>query len=304
MTIRSKVALCCLALLGLVAIAPPPSAAQDEDLGEDTDSTAEPAAEPSPDEAASADTDAPAVPPEALATDPSDAEPVRDVIARAFIGGGLGTRSIRRPISGGVQRIGTLFFPAADVGIAVRAFPQDAFTLDVLVRYETSLGLVVKEPNLFALGNEVDVRSEHAEISVGPGFRLGENATSPRVVIPVGASFRNFWPADHHLKTPRYTFLGGQARVELQVTLGSFARLRVGPELQMYGIIGTDLTDAGKVSSPSFAAGAEAGLEFRLSQTFLLEVQYRQSNAFASSKLGSSLLDVERFATVRLAGEM
>jgi hypothetical protein len=299
---RFSVVLCTLGLLGFCAISRPQlTAAQDEDpLEEDAEAEASESPE------ADATADEPEAPAEEAAADAEAtvAEPGDDVVARAFFGGGLGTRSIRRPVVGGVQRSGTLFFPVADVGIAVRLFPRDKFTLDVLARYETSLGLVVKEPLLFALDNEVDVRSEHAEISVAPGWQLGSTPTAARVTIPIGATFRNFWPADHHLQTPRYTLIGPQARIEFQATLGSFARLRVGPEAQLYGIIGSDLTDAGGVSSPSFAVGAEASLEFRLSSTFVLEIEYRQSNAFASSTVGPSFLDVERFATVRLAGEM
>jgi hypothetical protein len=296
--------LCALGLagsIGLALVRPQPSAAQDDDLGEEVES--ETPATPAEGDAPDADAEAPAEA-SAVVLDETPAEPPNDVIARAFIGGGLGTRTIRRPVPGGVQRVGTLFFPAADVGIAVRVFPREAFTLDILARYQTSLGLVVKEPVLFALDNEVDVRSEHAEISVAPGWRLGESENSARVAIPIGASFRNFWPVDHHLQTPRYTLIGPHARIELQAMLGSSVRFRAGPEAQLYGIIGSDLTKQGGVSSPNFAIGAEAALEFRLSTTFLLEVEYRQSNAVASSKVSDSFLDVERFATLRLAGEM
>jgi hypothetical protein len=296
---RFRVLLCALGLIGLGLIRPPLSAAQDDDeLGDESET---------PDAPAEADDAAPAAEGEvaaAIVLDEGPAEPVRDVVARAFIGGGVGSRTIRRPVVGGVQRIGTLYFPAADVGIAVRVFPREAFTLDVLAHYQTSLGLVVKEPVVFALDNEAQVRSEHAEISVAPGWQLGPSPSSPRVTIPVGVTLRNFWPADHHLQTPRYTLIGPEARLELQVVLGSFGRLRLGPEAHLYSIIGSDLTDLGGVSSPSFAIGAEAGLEFRLSSTFLLELEYRQSNAFASSKVSTSFLDVEQFATIRLAGEM
>jgi hypothetical protein len=299
---RFSVVLCALGLIGLGAISRPQLAAAQDDDALDEDAEGQAQASPQGDATAD-DSEAPA---EEAAVDAevADVAPADDVVARAFFGGGLGTRSFRRPVVGGVQRSGTLFFPVADVGIAVRIFPHSAFTVDVLARYETSLALVIKEPVLFALSNEVDVRSEHAEISVAPGWQLGSAPTSPRVTIPIGAMFRNFWPADHHLQTPRYTLIGPHARIELQATLGSFARLRAGPEAQLYGIIGSDLTALGGVSSPSFALGVEASLEFRLSSTFLLEIEYRQSNAFASSTIGPSFLDVERFATVRLAGEM
>jgi hypothetical protein len=298
---RLKVWSCALALLGVIAIAsPPPCAAQDD---ESLDADDEPPSPPAEEGEAPASGEEGVAVPAAPEPEPAAGDPSPDLLARAVIGAGLGMRSFRRPVEGGVQRLGTVYFPAADVGIAVRVGPQNPFTIDLLIRYQTSLGLVITEPVLFGLNNQVDVRSEHAEVSVAPGWRLGDLPTSPRISIPIGGAFRNFFPADHHLQTPRYTLIGGSARVQLEANLGSAVRLRAGPEVQLYGILGTDLTDNG-VSAPGYAYGAEASLEFRLSTTFLLEVQYRQSNAVSSSKAGASFLDIERFATIRLAGEM
>jgi hypothetical protein len=301
-----RVLSCALVIAGWVAlIQPPPCAAQDDDSLELDENEQTSGAES--DEAPSSPAEEGAVA-EAPATEPvpePDAEtpPETEVVARVAFGGGLGMRSLRRPVTGGVQRLGTSYFPAADLALSVRVGPNNPFTLDVQLRYETSLGLTIQEPPLFALPNEQDVRSEHAELSVAPGFRLGDSPSSPRVSIPVGGVFRNFWPADHHLQTPRYTLFGGVARVQLEANLGCVVRVRAGPEVQVFGALGTDLTDNG-VKLPGYAFGGEASIEFRLSTTFLLEVQYRQANAVASSAVGPSFLDIERFATVRLAGEM
>jgi hypothetical protein len=298
---RLRMLSCLVGLIGAIDIVCPPlCAAQDgdDDSLDADDETSVPAASEGEAEAP-AEEPAPA----AVVPEPTVEEPSSDVLARVAVGGGVAMRSIRRPLPGGIQRLGNVFAPAADVGISVRVAPRNPFTVDVAIRYQTSLGLVIKEPTLFALNNRLDVRSEHAEVSVGPGWRLGELPTSPRISIPIGGAFRNFWPADHHLQTPRYTLLGGSARLQFEAALGSVVSLRAGPEVQLYGIIGSDLTANG-VSAPGVAYGGEASLEFRLSTTFLLEVQYRQSNAVSSTKVGPSFLDVERFATVRLAGEM
>lgn len=296
---------CALGLAGWLAVLPPPPCAAQDDDAFELDEGEEAAPGDAGGEAGGdieQETTAPVPTPEPD-PEPSVEDTGTDVLARVSVGGGLGARSVRRPVTGGVQRLGTAYFPASDFGLFVRLGPQNPFTLDVQIRYQTSLGLVIEEPVMFALANEVDVRSEHAEVSVAPGFRLGEGESAPRVSIPVGGVFRNFWPADHHLQTPRYTLLGAMARVQLEANLGSVVRLRAGPEVQVYGILGTDLTDHG-VSVPGFAYGGEASIEFRLSSTFLIEVHYRQSNAVGSVAAGPSFLDIERFATVRLAGEM
>lgn len=304
-----RVLSCALGLAGWIALfSPQPCAAQEDEsleLDENEEGEAAPSGAQDGSEEAPAGEGADAAPGPTPAPDPEPSleDTGTDVVARVSVGGGLGIRSFRRPVPGGVQRLGNVYFPAADFGISVRVAPQEAFTLDVQIRYQTSLGLVIDEPVMFALHNQVDVRSEHAEVSVAPGFRLGENDSSPRITIPVGGVFRNFWPADHHLQTPRYTLLGAMARVQLEASLGSVVRMRAGPEVQMYGVLGSDLTDNG-VSVPGFAFGGEASIEFRLNQTFLIEVQYRQSNAVASAAVGPSFLDIERFATIRLAGEM
>jgi hypothetical protein len=302
----SRVLSCALGLAAWVAlIQPRPSAAQEDDSLEldETEQTSAPESDEAPSSPAEEGAVAAAPATEPVPEPDAETPPETEVVARVAFGGGLGMRSLRRPVTGGVQRLGTAYFPAADLALSVRVGPNNPFTLDVLLRYETSLGLTIQETPLFALPNEQDVRSEHAELSVAPGFRLGDSPSSPRVSIPLGGVFRNFWPADHHLQTPRYTLFGGVARVQLEASLGSVVRVRAGPEVQVFGALGTDLTDNG-VKLPGFAFGGEASIEFRLSTTFLLEVQYRQANAVASVEVGPSFLDIERFATIRLAGEM
>jgi hypothetical protein len=225
------------------------------------------------------------------------------VRARAFFGGGFGTRELRRPIQGGVQRVEPLYFAAADVGVSVRIWPEDAFSLEFLIRYQTSLGLVLEERPLFALVNRVAVRSEHAELSVAPGFKLSDSPRGARLAFPIGASLRNFWPVEHQLLTPRYTLAGPHVRIELELPIGDAVRVRIGPEAQLFFAIGSDLVDFG-VSSAGVALGGEAGVQFLISDHFRIELELRQSSALASSDNEPSFLDTERFVTARLAGEM
>ncbi|HKU40268.1 MAG TPA: hypothetical protein VJR89_19040 [Polyangiales bacterium] len=282
------------------------AAGQDDELGEDEELGGEESAAEPPEAEASETVAAEEGAPDAAEEPAAATEPDtgRTLTARAVVGAGVGTRSLRRPIaSGASQTLPTSVFPAADISLSARVWPDAAFSLDVLFRYQTSLGLTIQEEPLFALENEVDVRAEHAELSAAPSFRLGESATAARVNVPVGMAVRTFWPAVHQLQTPRYVLWGPLARAELDVPLGKIARLRFGPEAQLFFIAGTDLTDYG-VNQTGFALGAEASLELRLTEHFLLELQFRQSNALASSTNDPSFRDVERFFTARWAGEL
>jgi hypothetical protein len=221
--------------------------------------------------------------------------------AAAFVGSGIGTRSLRRPVPGGSQRLDTSVFPAAELGLEVHAWPERALSLGFLLNYQTSLGLTVEERPPFALPNEVGTRSERAEFSVGPIFKLAEGSGAARIAIPLGGILRNFWPEARDMLTPRYTLIGPAARIELWLQLGERLRLRVGPEAHWLAFIGPELKVDG-VASQGVALGAEVHLTLQLSEHFALELNVRQSNALASSTSGPSFSDVERFVTARVVG--
>jgi hypothetical protein len=303
MSARTWLVLASIAICALVR--PQLVAAQDDGLGEDEEQQAEdaPASEETPAEGEGDGEEAAQAGDTAEPATASDEDSSPTLRARAVLGAGVGTRSVRRPIPGGTQRLPTAVFPAADLGLYARLWPEAAFSFDVMLRYQTSLGLTVVEHPIFALENETDVRSEHAELGVAPSWRLSESVDSARFGVPLGMALRNFWPDVHQTLTPRYTLFGPFVRLELDLPLGSVVRLRFGAEAQMFFIVGTDLLDYG-VNQPGVALGGEASLMFRLSKGFLIDLQYRQSNALASSSGDSSFLDVERFMTASLVGEM
>ena len=145
---------------------------------------------------------------------------------------GIGTRSFSRPTREGVQRLPDAVFPAVDVALRVHAWPHDGFSLGVLLRYQSSLGLTIEEQPPFALHNRVAARSARAELSVAPTFRLGSAGTAPALAVPVGFTLRSLWPEVHEMMTPGYSLIGPHLRLELVVPLGNVLALRVGPELQ------------------------------------------------------------------------
>jgi hypothetical protein len=233
----------------------------------------------------------------------STTAPETDLRAEPFVGFGVGTRSFRRPTAAGGQAMDDLPFPAAEVGLAMHAWPDRALGLIFLLRYQTSLGFVVAEHPAFALNNRVSVRSDRAELSCAPTLRLGESPKAARLSLPIGVTLRTFWPEVHNLATPRYIIVGPHLRAELHLMLTESLSLHVAPEFQWIVHFGSQLTDNG-VAGHGVALGGEVGLRMALGSVFAIDITYRQSNAMANGTHGPTFLDVERFLMARLSGTM
>jgi hypothetical protein len=223
----------------------------------------------------------------------------------AFAGLGFGTRAFQRPTPVGGQRLPTMSFAAVDVGLRAVVAPKERFSVAILLRYQTSLGMRIEERPPFALSNRVDVRSQRAELSAAPTIRLSDADTAAWLSFPIGAEIRTFWPDVHDLMTPGYSLLGPHLRAELIAPLAHQLVLRLGPELQWIVAIDRSLRADG-VANQAWAVGGEGSLRLELGATFALDLSYRESHAFASSTpLGLSrpdFSDVERFVTLRLFG--
>jgi hypothetical protein len=256
--------------------------------------------------AAQAQEGSPEAPREDGETPASPAPALRVLRLTVFAGAGMGTRSMQRRLpAGGVQRLETSAFPAADIGIHVRIWPEEEFSLDVLARYESSIGWTVEETPPFALGDVQDVRAERAELSVGPSFRLGASPNSAAVTFPVGLMLRTLWPELHDQLTPGYSLVGAHLRAELSLGFGEALRVRLGPEVQWIFAIDRAILDAG-ITAMGIAVGGEAVLQIPLGRRLALEFAYRESHAFAPREGGTGRIfkDIERFATARLAGSL
>ncbi len=277
------------------------SAAADraDEEGDATASTDEqpesaPAAEPTP------------APPQAPAESaPPAVAPGPQVVVEPFVGFGFGTRAFRRPTQMATgQQLPTAFFPAAEVGLGVSVWPARRFSLELLLRYQSSIGLHVRQLPPFALPNQVSARAERAELSAAPAFRLGDGESAPSLAFPIGVGVRTFWPTVHEQPLVGYSLLGPQLRAELVLPLAGVLRLRFGPELQWIVAVDHALRVEG-VAAQGAAVGGEARLQARLGPVFRLELCYRESHAFASSEnAGPIFTDVERFATLRVSGAL
>ena len=273
--------------------------AQEDELGLDDDELGLDEATPSESEPEDTSVE-PAVEPADEPAPAAAGEP--GVRVQASVGLGFGTRALRRPIDVGTQRLPDTAFAAAEVALQALAWPNDAFALGFLLRYQTSVGLTVEEMPLFALPTPVDVRAAHAEASVAPTVRLGDSAQSLRLAFPVGFTLRTFWPEVHEMMTPSYSLTGPHLRVELIIPIGDALALRLGPEAQWIVSIDEDVRLQG-IAAQGLALGGEAVLSLELGSSFAIELTYRDSHAFAASTVsGPTFEDVERFATGRFAG--
>jgi hypothetical protein len=277
------------------------SAASDEseaapDDGESTgaeasEDQAEDAGEGAPDTEAEAEQDA-----EAGAQPPG-------MSIQAFAGGGIGTRSFRRPVRGNsVQRLDDTLFPAIDAGLRVTAWPKDAFGLEFLLQYQTSIGMSIEQEPPFALDNDVSVRASRVALTVAPKLRLGDGPGSAALLFPIGFGLRTFWPEVHTLPVPGYTLGGPVGRVELELPFLDVVTLRFGPEVGWIVMIDQSLQD-NLVGSQGVALGGEALLHVQISALIGLELAYRESHALIPTSVSSeTFFDVERFVTGRLSG--
>lgn len=286
-------------VLGLVLAPLTAAGAQDDDLGglDDSDTKSKDQAQDAAEGSENADAEAAPAPAPAPA---SDAAPVGPrVVIRPYVGGGIATRSFQRPgVPLGVQTLTASAVPAAEVGLDVIAWPKESFSLAFALHYRTALGLKVQESPPFALQNETKARSEEIELSVAPGWALGD---SVRLSVPLGAIIRTFWPSVHTLMTPGYSLIGPFARVELNARISGPVVLRLGPEVQWIMLIDRALRDTG-VNSQGLAIGAEAALLVELGETWMIGFAYRESHALASTNRGVTFEDVERYWTLRVSG--
>lgn len=266
------------------------SEAESQSEGEETDS----GGEPSEDDGEG----------EENAEAPAESHGPAEVVVRASLGAGIGTRSFLRPTKLGAQRLDDVLFPAADVALSVDVWPRDSFSLGMLLRYQSSLGLEINEHPQFALPTTLDARAERLEVTVAPTFALGDGPSSVALAFPLGFGMRTFWPEANEYRTPGYSLAGPQLRAELHIPFSDSFGLRLGPELLWAVALDDSLTSQG-VDSQAIAIGGEAALHIQLGAVIGIELCYRESHAFASTTITTALFeDVERFVVARLVGSL
>ncbi len=252
---------------------------------------AEPAAEPSPEAAAA----------------PVPAAPAAAVSGRALslyagAGLGLGTLSFERPTAEGVQVLPQTSFAAAELVLRMHAWPKKRLSLEALLSYQSSIGLVLQAAPLFALPQNVDVRWQRVELGAAPRLRLGDAAHAPSLALALGFVLRSLFPGVHQFSVPKYQLGSVALRPELLLPLGDLVRLRVGPEAEWMMLITAALRSEGACCQ-GLAVGGRGSVEASVGRTIRIALAYGESHGFIPA--GSwRFMDVERFLTARIAGEL
>ncbi|MDD9939507.1 MAG: hypothetical protein OXU20_00465 [Myxococcales bacterium] len=219
------------------------------------------------------------------------------------VGVGAGTRAFERPIPVGTQKLPDTAFGAANLMARARLWPGDAVSLDLVLSYQTSLGMRIREPAPFALPKDIDVRSHRLALAFAPTLRLGDSARALALAFPLGFVVRHLWPQTDQYRTPEYMLGGAFIRPELLWPLTDSVRLRIGPEVQWLPLLDGTLTRSGVSCCQGVAIGAQGSLQADLSEAIAVELFYRESHASVSANRGT-LGDVERFVTAGLVGRL
>jgi hypothetical protein len=229
-------------------------------------------------------------------------EPVaqRGVALQFAAGLGLGTLSFERPTEDGVQTLNETAFPAAELLVSVRAWPEQAFSLDVSFAYQTSLGLTLQLSPLFALPENLSVRTQRAELAAAPIMRLGGTSSRLSLALPMGLSIQSLAPEEHQYDMPSYLLGGPFVRPEARIELGEIVQLRAGPDLQWIVLLSESLRERG-VCCQGIAFGGQGAIEASVGTHVSVALAYREMHAFAPGSR-TSFQDVQRFLTARVAG--
>jgi len=223
-----------------------------------------------------------------------EGEPETGLRLRAFVGAGLGTRTLEWPTPSERRAVETGGFLAVEIGTAFALELDRGLAFGSELVYQTSLDNQLDETHVAGATDTIQVRTHRFAavleliigavdaVSVAPGLGYGVRALHPEV---------------HHLLTPSYSLTGPLARIALRIAFGESVALRLVPEAQWL-MVG-DALEALGVAGSGISIGGDAALELVLSRGLALELSYREAHAIMSSSLGDSASDVERFTTLR-----
>lgn len=229
----------------------------------------------------------------------------RAIGVRLMLGAGAGTRAFVLPSATGVgtQALATSPFAAVALDLTVRIRPEQRVGVDVLASYHSSLAWMIEQKPLFALPQDIAVRSQRLELSLAPTLRLTQGEPSHALAFPLGFGLRSFWPRLGQFPVPAFSLGGPLLRVQLQLAFFRGLRVRVGPELQWLLLSSSTRPSAGVDALAGYALGIAAELDANIARSLQLGLGYRESRATLPTRSGA-LEDTERYVTVRLVGEL
>jgi hypothetical protein len=237
--------------------------------------------------------------------EPTDLEPEPEAGAsldvHVAVGGGVGTLELLSPVVEGSQKLPRSSFAAADFQLRLHAWPHEAFSLDFMLVYETSLALQLTVEPLFGLNQTVSVRAQRVELSAAPTFRLADSPSALSLAFPLGFVLRTLVPEQHQYQMPEYVMLGLQLRAELVAPLGETVRVRIGPETQWVAFVDSPLNDLGAGSGLAF--GGQASIEADVGEIVRVSLVYREARTFLPAS-DARYEDTERYLTARIGAEL
>jgi opacity protein-like surface antigen len=214
---------------------------------------------------------------------------------------GIGTRDVDIPRDGVLYQVHTGVYPALGVGFELDYRSSQRFSLGLVARYLSSIGLVLDEQLTGGTVHSRKTRSHRFEVAIAPSLYIGTAGWAIRGAL--GYSVSELDP-ENHLLTPSYHLGGPFARIAVQLPLGSERlRLILGPEGQLSLQIGDELLALG-VSHPGMGAGASAALELSATEHWTVALSYRELHFWLSSASGPSFTDAQRFVAAQLRGSL
>lgn len=225
------------------------------------------------------------------------------LLAKPFVGVGIGTRDVEWATPGDPATVETGVFAAVEIGLHVALAPSRSFSIGPQFTYQTTLNHEVTEHHVDGEPTTLGIRAHRFEGVLAATIRFG-SSYGWYIASALGYGVRNLRAEIHHLLTPSYSLGGPLARLTLRVPFGDDVGLRIGPEAQWLSV-GAALQEL-KVQSSGIGLGGDAALEIAIAKRLSLDFTFREAHAILSSseREGASASDVERFITVRLVGEI
>jgi hypothetical protein len=214
---------------------------------------------------------------------------------------GAGMRALDVPRDGVIYQIRTGVYPALGMTFQLEHHSSERFSLGLVARYQSSIGLVLREQLTGGTEHARKTRSHHAEVAIAPTWVWG--ASGWALTGALGYSISELDP-ENHLLTPSYHLGGPFARVGVRIPLGSRSlALQLAPDAQLTVQVGDELRALGAASS-GVSLGASAAFELILTPRWMVALTYRELHNWLAMSQGPGFDDTLRFATAQLRGQL
>ncbi|HET8936757.1 MAG TPA: hypothetical protein VFN67_25110 [Polyangiales bacterium] len=217
-------------------------------------------------------------------------------------GGGVGSRSILVPTSpsrAGGNQIDTSMAPALDIGVGLQIALGESVIVRIGGAYRTLFAL--NATYFTATGQAESALSSHSVIVGGSLGFLTHGPNSLGIHVFLGWAYRGLSAAEPTL--PSMSVQGPAIRPEFHIPFGSNGNvvLRIAPEFILVLSAAAKLpANVSGLQSVGYGFGGEASLDFKISPSFGLGLQFREARALVPSGWGTSGVENERYIVGRV----